>query len=234
MNIKVAIVDDNSFLITAIKEKLSFFENISIKHTSLNGSELLIKLEDNHNIDVILMDIRMPDLNGFEVSEIIQQTTDNKNTPITATSAEKLAEHEKSMFTDFLLKPISPIDLSNKIRAYCNKKETIIFNKQQALEFAYNDSEIMQKLISMFIIELPQQICLLLSTIQQQNHSESLLLIHKLRGSCKTCGAMDLDTKLNQLHQFISANNHHKSISFLTDIENAKDDFLELIDKIID
>ena len=44
MNLKVAIVDDNSFLIHAIKEKLSFFEDVVIKHTSLNGSELLTKL----------------------------------------------------------------------------------------------------------------------------------------------------------------------------------------------
>ncbi len=73
MNIKVAIVDDNSFLITAIKEKLSFFDDILIKHSSLNGSDLLTKLEDNHIIDVILMDIEMPVLNGIETTQIVKQ-----------------------------------------------------------------------------------------------------------------------------------------------------------------
>ncbi|NCT19001.1 MAG: response regulator transcription factor [Flavobacteriia bacterium] len=73
MSLKIAIVDDNTFLIQSIKEKLSFFEDISIKHTSLNGSELLIKLEDNHNLDVILMDIEMPILNGIETTQIVKQ-----------------------------------------------------------------------------------------------------------------------------------------------------------------
>jgi DNA-binding NarL/FixJ family response regulator len=73
MNIKISIVDDNSFLIHAIKEKLSFFDDILIKHTSLNGSELLQKLEENHNVDVILMDIEMPVLNGVETTAIVKQ-----------------------------------------------------------------------------------------------------------------------------------------------------------------
>lgn len=73
MSLKIAIVDDNTFLIHSIKEKLSFFKDVSIKHTSLNGSELLTKLEDNHNLDVILMDIEMPVLNGIETTQIVKQ-----------------------------------------------------------------------------------------------------------------------------------------------------------------
>src|SRR5690554_7570175 len=71
--IKIAIVDDNTFLIHAIKEKLSFFQEVQIKHTSLNGSELLTKLEENHNLDLILMDIEMPVLNGIETTQIVKQ-----------------------------------------------------------------------------------------------------------------------------------------------------------------
>jgi DNA-binding NarL/FixJ family response regulator len=73
MNLKIAIVDDNSFLIHAIKEKLSFFEDVTVKHTALNGSDLLAKLEDNHNVDLILMDIEMPVLNGIETTQIVKQ-----------------------------------------------------------------------------------------------------------------------------------------------------------------
>ena len=60
MNIKIAIVDDNTFLIHAIKEKLSFFEELKFKFSATNGSELLQQLEDNFHIDLILMDIEMP------------------------------------------------------------------------------------------------------------------------------------------------------------------------------
>ena len=71
-NIKTVIVDDNTFLIKAIQEKLSFFDEIQIKFTALDGSDLLTKISNNHNIDVILMDIDMPILNGIEATEIIK------------------------------------------------------------------------------------------------------------------------------------------------------------------
>jgi DNA-binding NarL/FixJ family response regulator len=73
MNIKIAIVDDNSFLIKAVKEKLSFFKDLTIKFSAFNGSDLLAKLENNHNINLILMDIEMPVLNGIEATEIVKQ-----------------------------------------------------------------------------------------------------------------------------------------------------------------
>ncbi|MFD1615531.1 response regulator [Gelatiniphilus marinus] len=72
MKYKLAIVDDNSFLIKMIEEKLSFFEALSVKFTAINGKEALQKLEANHNIDLILMDIEMPVLNGIQATEIIK------------------------------------------------------------------------------------------------------------------------------------------------------------------
>ena len=70
---KIAIVDDNSFLISSIKEKLSFFEEIQVKFTATNGSELVEKLEKNSNIDAILMDIEMPIMNGIEATLATKQ-----------------------------------------------------------------------------------------------------------------------------------------------------------------
>lgn len=73
MSIKIGIVDDNTFLIKAVKEKLSFFDEFNIKLTAMNGSELLSQIEDNHHLDLILMDIEMPVLNGIEATEIVKQ-----------------------------------------------------------------------------------------------------------------------------------------------------------------
>lgn len=70
---KIAIIDDNSFLIASIKEKLSFFEEIQIKFTAIDGQNLLTKLEENHNVDVLLMDIEMPNLNGIETTLLVKQ-----------------------------------------------------------------------------------------------------------------------------------------------------------------
>lgn len=73
MSIKIAIVDDNTFLINAVTEKLSFFDEFKIKFSAMNGSDLLSKIENNHNLDLILMDIEMPVLNGIEATEIVKQ-----------------------------------------------------------------------------------------------------------------------------------------------------------------
>jgi DNA-binding NarL/FixJ family response regulator len=72
MNLKICIAEDNYFLVKAIKEKLSFFEDIIIKFHANNGAELIGKLEENHNIDVILMDIQMPEMNGIKATEIVK------------------------------------------------------------------------------------------------------------------------------------------------------------------
>ncbi|WP_296385311.1 response regulator transcription factor [Winogradskyella sp.] len=73
MNTRIAIVDDNTFLIKAVEEKLSFFEDLQVKFNAMNGADLLEQLEDNHNLDLILMDIEMPVMNGIEATEKVKQ-----------------------------------------------------------------------------------------------------------------------------------------------------------------
>lgn len=73
MSLKISIAEDNSFLARAIIEKLSFFEDLSFKYRASNGAELIGKLEENHNIDVILMDIQMPEMDGIKATEIIKR-----------------------------------------------------------------------------------------------------------------------------------------------------------------
>ena len=72
MKLKIAIAEDNSFLAKAVIEKLSFFKNLDFKFRGINGAELIGKLEENHNIDVILMDIQMPEMDGIIATEIVK------------------------------------------------------------------------------------------------------------------------------------------------------------------
>ncbi len=70
--IKIAVAEDNHFLAKSIEEKLSFFDDLNYKFLGRNGAELLQKLDEDHNIDVILMDIQMPEMNGIEATEKIK------------------------------------------------------------------------------------------------------------------------------------------------------------------
>lgn len=122
MNLKVAIVDDNSFLITAVKEKLSFFEDITVKFTACDGSDLLKKLEANHNIDLILMDVEMPVLNGIETTAVVKQKYPQiKIIMLTVfDNDEHIFNAIKAGADGYLLKDINPDDLSNGIHETLN------------------------------------------------------------------------------------------------------------------
>ena len=117
MKIRVSVVDDNSFLISTIKEKLSFFEDIQVKHTAFNGSELLTKLEEDHLVDVILMDIEMPVLNGIETTQVVKQKFPQiKIIMLTAfDNDDNIFNAIKSGADGYLLKEINPKDLHDGI-----------------------------------------------------------------------------------------------------------------------
>ena len=117
MSVKIAIVDDNSFLIHAVKEKLSFFEDLEFKFSALNGSELLPKLQDNHNLDLILMDIEMPVLNGIETTQIVKQKYPHiKIIMLTVfDNDENIFNAIKAGADGYLLKEINPELLHNGI-----------------------------------------------------------------------------------------------------------------------
>lgn len=70
--IKILIVEDNFFLQKALEEKISNFSDIVIKDTAQNGEEAIAILKNNHVIDLILMDIEMPKMNGIIATEIIK------------------------------------------------------------------------------------------------------------------------------------------------------------------
>lgn len=73
MKTKIAVIDDNNFLIKSVKDKLEFFDDITIALTANNGIECLDKLTENRTIDLILMDIEMPKLNGIETTALVKQ-----------------------------------------------------------------------------------------------------------------------------------------------------------------
>jgi len=115
--IKIAIVDDNSFLIKTVQEKLSFFEDFSLKFTAFDGIDLIEKLDKNHNIDLILMDIEMPKMNGIEAVNIVKQKYPQiKIIMLTVfDNDENIFKSIKAGADGYLLKEVNPKDLHQGI-----------------------------------------------------------------------------------------------------------------------
>lgn len=122
MNIKIAIADDNSFLIKMVEEKLSFFDDLKVSFIAVNGADLLEKLEKNHNIDIVLMDIEMPVLNGIETTEIVKQKYPHiKIIMLTVfDNDENIFNAIKAGADGYLLKEVNPKDLHDGIKDTLN------------------------------------------------------------------------------------------------------------------
>lgn len=115
--IKIAIIDDNNFLIKATQEKLSFFEDFDLKFTAFDGQNAIEKLEKNHNIDLILMDIEMPIMNGIEATQFIKNKFPQiKIIMLTVfDNDENIFNAIKAGADGYLLKEVNPKDLQQGI-----------------------------------------------------------------------------------------------------------------------
>ncbi len=121
---KILVVDDNEINTLLAKRVLSRF-GLTVVTTS-NGREA-IELLQSKDFDLVLMDVHMPDLDGYETTTILRAMDDAyfKNLPIIALTASVLDDGldgiEKCGMTDFQLKPFNAEELANKIEKYVRK-----------------------------------------------------------------------------------------------------------------
>lgn len=115
--LRIGIIDDNSFLMKAIEDKLSFFEAVSVRLKAINGKDLLDKLQQNSLLDVILMDIEMPVMNGIEATfQVKQKFPQIKIIMLTVfDNDEHIFNAIKAGADGYLLKEVSPDMLYNGI-----------------------------------------------------------------------------------------------------------------------
>ena len=67
--IRVVVVDDHTLLRNALAKLIDSFEDFSVFYEARNGEELKEKLKKNMIPDIILLDVNMPGMNGFETAE---------------------------------------------------------------------------------------------------------------------------------------------------------------------
>jgi len=104
----ILIVDDNKANILSLESLIASKDGVVIGTS--NGNDAL-KNALNKQVDLIILDVNMPGMDGFEVAQILKSTKKTRDIPIIFASAEK-KEH-KSMIQgfeegaiDYLFKPL--------------------------------------------------------------------------------------------------------------------------------
>jgi DNA-binding NarL/FixJ family response regulator len=69
--IKVAIAEDIPQIAETLRRKLLLSENFEVGFVAANGKILIDHLRKQHNYDIVLMDIHMPDLNGIDATTVV-------------------------------------------------------------------------------------------------------------------------------------------------------------------
>lgn len=116
--IKILIADDHQLLIDGIKATLGDIEDFAIAGEAYNGYQVLEKLDSGLELDVILMDINMPKLDGLECTKMV-----SKKYP--AIKIIALSQYDEKRFvkrmvkngaSGYLLKDAGKDQLENAIR----------------------------------------------------------------------------------------------------------------------
>lgn len=149
MTANILIVDDKQINIFALEELLAGRDRMFFRATS--GNEAL-KLLLHQRIDLVLLDVNMPEMDGFEVARIIKSNRKTSDIPVIFTSAERKA-HEfimrglKGGAIDYLYKPLDPditrakVDVLLKLSLQQRELE----EKEQALRKAHDELEMRVK-----------------------------------------------------------------------------------------
>jgi HAMP domain-containing protein/signal transduction histidine kinase/CheY-like chemotaxis protein len=120
---KVLVVDDdvrNLFALTAVFER----SNIDVI-TAESGREALEILNKDKGIDIVLMDIMMPEMDGYETIQMIRKEPRNKGLPIIAVTAKAMiGDRQKcisSGASDYITKPVKTDQLLSLMRVWLIK-----------------------------------------------------------------------------------------------------------------
>ncbi|WP_405382186.1 ATP-binding protein [Maribacter sp. LLG6340-A2] len=249
---EILVFEDNLMNQHLIKEQLMKWDCKVYTHENLNKGLAVLA---NKKIDVVLMDLKMPNVNGFEMSKAIRQ---HKNTtistvPIVAFSADFTEQDGKDCkeigINDFLLKPytlseLMSVILKNKkekksrttIKKMLDKKmiepkETTKVDLDNLLSDCFGEIEMLNELVKLFklnVLEFMGNVKLHLKT---ENLDEIALSAHKLKAGF----AMLKATGMRQLIVELEANCKEGNVEKVKQLyQTFKDDYPRLEENIDD
>ncbi len=123
-NLKILIVDDRFYNLVFMKQLL---KKPGLEILTAESGEQALKLMSDNELALVLLDVQMPGMDGFEVASLMRSSEKTRNLPvifITATNKDR--EHISSGYrvgaVDYLFKPIDPFIIRSKVAVFLELK----------------------------------------------------------------------------------------------------------------
>ncbi|MEE8565537.1 MAG: response regulator [Candidatus Thermoplasmatota archaeon] len=124
---KIMVVDDEEDQLFTVKKTLEYADKEFNVITINNGTNCLQYLKNNDQPDLILLDIMMPEMTGWELYDKIKENNEWREIPIVFLSArtDDTAENAGKFFgEDYIEKPFDSQDFVKRINKIINTKNT--------------------------------------------------------------------------------------------------------------
>ena len=194
-NKEILIVEDNAVnqrVLTSVLQKIKARWDVAN-----NGKEAIDKLENGRVYDLIIMDLQMPVMDGFQAAEYIREKLEIA-TPIIAMTASTLRNEKVRCFeigmNDYLAKPFSPDELIQRIYYLINPlaiKEKQMEYEQASTEKLYDlaylhdmeDNEYLIEMIELFFETVSEGLEDIDDNVKKKNWDAVFKGAHKLKSS---------------------------------------------------
>lgn len=194
-NIKVLVAEDialNQLLMKTILEDFGFGCEIAS-----NGKIAIEKLEEEY-FDIVLMDLQMPEMNGFEATEYIRNNI-KSDIPIIALTADvttvDLAKCKAVGMNDYIAKPVDEHLLFNKILSLVKRNEPVEIaleneneqsKKNKCINLNYlnqrtrSNPALMMEMISLYLEQTPPLINTMKQSMENKDWENLYSAVHKM------------------------------------------------------
>jgi signal transduction histidine kinase/CheY-like chemotaxis protein/HPt (histidine-containing phosphotransfer) domain-containing protein len=210
--LRILLVEDNAVnrkLAISLLEKDDHFVRIAT-----NGKEALDILEQE-SFDVVLMDLAMPVMDGFEATAAIRarEQRTGSHQPIIAMTAHALkGDREKCLqagMDGYVSKPFRRAALfealANLVPAPAEDQDTSGFDLAEALAIVEGNRDLLADMVRLFEEEQPEQLAALHEAMRSHNHAGVALHAHALKGALTSLGAVAAAEAAKQLEMLAKA-----------------------------
>ncbi len=119
-NANILIVDD---VVANLKVLMATLKQEGYKVRPITNPKMVFDIARKTNADLILLDVRMPQMDGFEVCQRLKDDPELRDIPVIFISAQSTSEAEADQFfasgaVDFVLKPFDVNEVLTKVRQH--------------------------------------------------------------------------------------------------------------------